>query len=340
MKANLSPRAFEELLEHSVDVITVLDASGIILYESPSIERMLGYAPEGLVGESVFDYVHPDDRQEVFETFVDTIDSPGESTGSVELRFRCKDGSWLWVESRGVNRAASEIDGFVVTSRDISERKAYEQRIERQNERLEEFASIVSHDLRNPLNVAEGRLELARADCDSDHLDDVARSHDRMRTLIDDLLTLAREGDAAGRTTPVDLRAAVEECWQYVDTRDTTLVVETDRVVEADESRLHQLLSNLLRNAIEHGGTTVIVGDLPDGFYVVDDGDGIPEADRVRVLEAGVSSDTDGTGLGLGIVAGTVADHGWDLTVTEGRAGGARFEVRGVTTGEECDASG
>ena len=90
--------------------------------------------------------------------------------------------------------------------------------LEQQNEQLEEFTSVVSHDLRNPLNVAMGRLEIAREQYDSEHLDAVARAHDRMASLIDDLLAVARQGSAATDLEMLDFEAVVRESWQTVET--------------------------------------------------------------------------------------------------------------------------
>jgi PAS domain S-box-containing protein len=207
-----------------------------------------------------------------------------------------------------------------------------ERLLERQNERLDEFASIVSHDLRNPLNVAQGRLALVYEDCESDHLDAVATAHGRMSALIDDLLTLAREGETAGDASVVDLATVVESSWQHVETPGATLVCDADRRVRASQSRLQQLLENLFRNAVEHGsaGVTVTVDDLDDGFSVADDGPGIPPEDRERVFEPGYSTDDAGTGFGLAIVSAVVAEHGWDLDVTTSADGGARFAITGV----------
>jgi PAS domain S-box-containing protein len=212
------------------------------------------------------------------------------------------------------------------------ERIEREAALERQNERLDEFASIVSHDLRNPLSVANGRLELAREGCDSDHLDAVAGAHDRMERLIDDLLTLARKGESVAEFESVDLAATANRCWENVDTAAATLVADTDAIVRGDPGRLQQLLENLIRNAVEHGGedVTVTVGTLADGFYVADDGPGIPADEREAVFEFGHSSADDGTGLGLAIVDRIAGAHGWEVSVTESAAGGARFELIGV----------
>jgi signal transduction histidine kinase len=204
--------------------------------------------------------------------------------------------------------------------------------LEERNGRLDEFASVVSHDLRNPLNVAKGRLELAREECDSEHLDAVARSHDRMAELIDDLLTLARQGRGLDDTERVDLTELALTCRQAFDA--VELAVVDDLTVEADRSRLRELVENLLRNAVEHAGPdpTVRLGALdsaddPAGFYVEDDGPGIPEDEREQVFEHGYSTDADGTGFGLAIVRAVADAHGWDVEVTDGSDGGARFEI-------------
>ena len=211
-----------------------------------------------------------------------------------------------------------------------------EQRLAQQNQRLEEFASVVSHDLRNPLSVAKGRLELAREDGDPDreHLTAAETAVDRSLALIEDLLTLAREGTPISQLEPVPLERAVEESWSNVETAAATLAVESDRVIRADQSRVKQLFENLLRNAVEHAGddVTVTVGDLADGFYLEDDGPGIAPHDRETVFDAGYSASADGTGFGLSIVRKIADAHGWDLRLVESDDGGARFEFENVET--------
>jgi signal transduction histidine kinase len=216
--------------------------------------------------------------------------------------------------------------------RDVTDRKERERELERQNERLDEFTSVVSHDLRSPLNVVEGRLELARAECDSDHLDDAAAAVERSLSLIDGLLGLAREGDRGGESETLGLASVIEDCRRTVEADDAEVSVETDRAVRGDANRLKQLFENLLRNAVEHGGenVTVTVGELEDGFFIEDDGPGIPEAERENVFEAGYSTTEDGTGFGLSIVKRIVEAHGWEIRATEGSEGGARFEITGV----------
>lgn len=213
-----------------------------------------------------------------------------------------------------------------------SELKDRELHLERQNERLEEFANVVSHDLRNPLNVASGRLELARDDCDSEHLSHVENAHERMEALIADLLTLARQGQTQPDPSIVQLADLVESCWASVQTQNATLRVETDSAIRAEESRLRQLFENLFRNGVEHGtpDVTITVGDLDDGFYIEDDGPGIPPDQRDAVFNTGHSTSEHGTGFGLSIVTQVVEAHDWEILVTDGTNGGARFEVTRV----------
>jgi signal transduction histidine kinase len=231
------------------------------------------------------------------------------------------------------------VEAAVGVARDITDHREREKELQRQNERLEEFTSVVSHDLRNPLNVADGRLELAQAECASEHLEHAAQALDRMDALIEDLLTLARDGQDSTDLQPLDLTAIVESCWANVETGDATLVTDSDRTLYADRSRLKQVVENLVRNAIEHGGpdATVTVGELDDGFYIEDDGPGIPEADREAVFKPGYSTDKTGTGFGLSIVERVVEAHSWDIHVLDGSGGGARFEITGVefTAGSE-----
>lgn len=206
------------------------------------------------------------------------------------------------------------------------------ERLRTQNDRLEAFTSIVSHDLRNPLNVADGRVELLREQYDSTHLDAIDRALARMSELIDDLLTLAREGERVREPEPVDLGGLVRTCWQNVTTADAELVENCDRTILGDNSRLQQLVENLIGNAIEHGneGVIITVGELDEGFYIEDDGPGIPQDTRDDVFEAGYSTSKEGTGFGLSIVKQVTEAHGWTIGVSEGSNGGARFELTGV----------
>lgn len=214
------------------------------------------------------------------------------------------------------------------------EAEARRTELQRQINRLDEFASMVSHDLRNPLSVAVGNLELARTDGGSERLETVAASLDRMNQIIDDVLTLAREGHAVEDTERVVLSDISATCWANVQTETAEIRVVDDLAFDADVRRIRLILENLFRNAVEHAGpsVTVRVGSHDGGFFVEDDGPGIPADIREAVFEPGHSSSAGGTGFGLSIVSQMVAAHGWEIDLVEGTAGGARFEITGVKT--------
>jgi len=217
---------------------------------------------------------------------------------------------------------------------DVTEQKRRQRELERQNEQLEEFASVVSHDLRNPLSVAASNLELGRmrSEGGEEYLTEAERAIDRMDGIIDDVLTLAREGRGIETVERTSLSSLAERAWQNVETDAATLTVVDDRELEADSDRLQRAFENLFRNAVEHGGdgVTVRVGERPDGFYVEDDGPGIPPEHRAEVFENGFTTAETGTGFGLAIVETIVAAHGWEIAVAADAADGARFEVSGV----------
>jgi len=206
--------------------------------------------------------------------------------------------------------------------------------LERKSERLEEFASILSHDLRSPLSVASGWLDLLEADATDEQLTaigNVERALDRMETLIDDLLVVSREGWTVENPRTVDGQRLVADAWAGVATDDATLDCEWSGTVRGDPDLLVQAFENLFRNAVDHAGPSVTVRVSPledaEGIYVADDGPGIPEDERDDVFEMGVSND-GGTGLGLAIVERVVSAHGWSVSAGESEHGGAQFEMR------------
>ncbi len=332
----------ERLLETSPVGITILTPDGRIERANSHAERVLG-----LTKSEILDRSYDDPDWQIVDADGEPIDSgdlpfarvveTGEPVFGYEHGIGQADGGerWLSVNAVPLRTERGEIERVVAVTIDISEQREFAMQLQEQNERLEAFASMASHDLRNPLSVAEGSLKLAREECESERLDEVAAAHERMGGLIDDLLRMAREGQTVAERKRVDLAEAVEASWNNVETAHATLVTETNAVIQADEGRMLQLFENLLRNALEHGrdDVTVTVGDLPDGFYLEDDGPGITEDRRDEIFEAGASTRLEGTGYGLTIVERVADAHGWSVAVTDGSAGGARFEFTGVGSG-------
>jgi len=304
--------------------------------------RTFGVDPEsaqrGVELDQFVAKIHEDDRDRV----EDRIEAAVAACGDYETEYRVwnADDELRWVLARG--QVASDADGdpirFSGVLVDITERKRMERQLERHNESLEEFTGVVSHDLRTPLSVIRGRVELAQDDCESEHLAQIESAAERMEQIIDDLLWLAREGQDIGSVDRVVIENVVNDAWSIVadGAAEATLQYadsdELPTAIEADADRLTQLFENLLQNARQHGDTdvTVTVGGLDGGLYVEDDGPGIPESDRETVFTTGYTTAEDGAGFGLRIVEQIVDAHGWEIGVTEGTDGGARFEITGL----------
>ena len=325
---------YRTLVETIGDPMYVLDAEGTITMVNEAAVDTWGYAREELIGMHASEVMPEEDYDRGTERIVELLEDDTKRWGTFEMRSVTADSELIVNENKIA--VLTDDDGSYVGSvgviRDITDRKRYERELEAQNERLEQFASIVSHDLRNPLNIAAGRVRLARETADNEHLEVAERSLDRMEALIDDLLTLARHGTDVTNPEPVAFDDLVDGCWETVDTGNATLLVETDRTIDADVSQLKQLLENLIRNSVEHGGAdvTITIGTFETGFYVEDDGDGLPEEKRDRIFESGYSTARDGTGFGLSIVQQVADAHGWTVRARNGSDGGARFEIDDV----------
>jgi len=219
------------------------------------------------------------------------------------------------------------------------ERQKHYAELRDQNDRLDEFAGIVAHDLRNPLAGAIGFTELAQDAVSgqvAEFLGRVRSSLDRMESMIAECLLLAKEGADVGERTETALEPLVRDAWDTVQTRNATLTVELapDTTVVADEMRLRRLFENLFRNSVEHGGPTVSVTVTGDGrgFAVADDGPGLPPEVESALVKADAEN-VKSFGLGLLVVQRVVSGHGWDLSVTSSEAG-TRFEVTDVNAAE------
>jgi signal transduction histidine kinase len=200
------------------------------------------------------------------------------------------------------------------------------------SERLEQLTNTLRHEVRNPLQALDGYLKIAREQGDAESFEKCRTAVDRMHRLFDETLTVIQGDGFATDQETIELPKICEECWAIAAESAAEIEIETQARLSADEDRLRQLLENLFRNAVEHGGSgvTVTVGDLDGGFYIEDDGPGIPQEEREAVFENGYSTRGAGTGLGLAVVNQVVAAHGWDVRVAEGTDGGARFEITGV----------
>ncbi|MFB6169907.1 MAG: PAS domain-containing sensor histidine kinase [Haloarculaceae archaeon] len=324
----MTPDFVDEVTNYA---IFAMDTDGTVTTWNAGAEQIKGYSEEEILGTHYRTFFP---EEAIDQGTPERLLVRAETEGSVTGRgWRIhKDGSRFWADFTltAVHESDGSLRGFTKVLQDLTAEREYQKLLERQNEQLEDFSGKVSHDLTNPLTVARGRLELARETSDDPDLERAAAAVDRSLEIVDELRSQSREGVDAGAVEEVSLAETAKWCWRGIETANETLVVETDQRVRAVPSRLKQILDNLLSNAVEHGGNgvTVTVGDLADGFYVSDNGSGIPEADRERVFERGYT--TSGTGLGLHIVRENVEVHGWTVEATDSEERGAEFRIHGV----------
>ncbi|WP_436347572.1 PAS domain S-box protein [Natronorubrum sp. FCH18a] len=310
---------YERLVETAGDGMYVLDEQGHFMTVNDALTEMTGYSREGLLGEHA-SIVFDRDDIEAGEAKIRSLLASETGTDTLELSLEAKTGDRIPCEVQiAVLVHDGEYLGSVGVIRDITERKRSERKLREQNERLDAFARIVSHDLRNPLSVAQGYLDLLEETGSLEHAANVRDGLDRMESIVEDVLAIARDA------------------WEYVSTADASLSVAETVGLEADRSRLLRLLENLFRNAVEHGGPGITVriglldsngetGTEPRGFFVEDDGAGLPDELRGELFDPSVSSSSDGLGIGLWVVREVATGHGWSVTAAESEAEGARFE--------------
>jgi PAS domain S-box-containing protein len=329
------------LIGDPVVEIEILDETPIVQTVNRAFVDMFGYEPEEVIGQSLHKCIVPAEATDEAAQ-IDQQTASGEyTTGVVTRQTATGPRDFLY---RGVpyERDGDEYAFGIYT--DITDRNRQKQQLQREKEQLNVFASSISHDLRAPLQTAIGRAEMLPDD--SEHKETLIASLDRIEELIGDGLELVRTGMEETETERVSVPDLTSNCWDILNTRGATLTVEGDFAIAGDRSRVQQLFENLFRNAIEHGGLSpsIRVGPLEEihvttraksesnyiGFYVEDDGPGIPSEKRDEIFAAGKTFD-DGTGYGLAIVQKIVDAHDWTITVTESTADGARFEITGVT---------
>ena len=404
---------FEQFTQPTVEV-EYENEEPIVRRVNPAFEEVFGYPAEEVVGESLDEYIVPDDHETEAERINSRVQE-GARLAAEPVTRRTADGTRAFLLQNAVYPNGS--GGFAIYM-DITDRRERERLLEERTDRLDELVSVISHDLRNPLSVVAGHLEMARDGTDSHHVERALGAAERSQNIVGDLLTLAREEDRVTDPSPVALHDIARDCWRDVTTGTAALAVEADGTVRADRSRLRQLLENLIRNAVEHSstsppshaqedagsdnasepsvahapedtvehgstsppsqaredaaehgsgehlppgeaapadpptagsaaagataatddGVTITIGALEDGFYVADDGPGIPPEEREAVFESGYSTGESGTGLGLGIVGQVAREHGWTVDLGESADGGARFEFTGVGVVDDLDA--
>ena len=375
-----SERRHRELIENASDLVTVTGVDGTIEYESPSAMRLLGYLLDDLVGHNVAEFIHPDDLPAVGAAMARGVALPG-TTQHAENRFRNAAGEWRVLDS--VGQAYEEPLGvlhIVINSRDVTDRVEAEARqrelmheltearrvAETATRAKSEFLANMSHEIRTPMNAILGLTELLLdtelAAEQRRHLTMVRDSGDVLLALLNDILDLSKieANHIELESLPIGLAGLVHATASLyaVSARERNVELLVDvgndlpRYVRGDPTRIRQVLTNLIGNAIKftHAGEVEVSAELrgvDDGrssvrFTVRDTGIGIP-ADKVETIfrefsqvDASTTRRYGGTGLGLSIARRLVQLMGGELTVESEIGKGSTFSFT-LALAEEPD---
>ena len=343
---SLTAAEYQALIAESSDVITVVDVTGTIRYQSPNSERIKGWPPKKLIGENIIDFVHPDDRDRVVDRFTSLLGAVGSIDEEIEFRFRTEDGEYIWLAVTGSAPGTSiPLDGYVTISRDITQRKRYEQRLLEQRDDLETLNEVLRHDIRNDLQLIE-----AYADMLDQHVDDEGREHlKKVQQSADNAISLT---DTAGDLANVLLRSDTDDCAKFIDLK-PALTAEFEEVRELNpeatmtitdplpdiEVAAGELLSsvfrNLLKNAIQHNDkdrpeitVSVQIAEETAVVRVADNGPGVRDELKPEIFGKGEKGlDSAGTGIGLYLVQTLVESYGGSVRVEDNDPEGAVFVV-------------
>ncbi|MGQ4556307.1 PAS domain S-box protein [Halobellus sp. GM3] len=330
-----SQRRFDAIFEDPNLLVALLDLDGTVREINRTALEYVEADRDDVVGEAFTRTPWwTDDQHDDVERWIERAAS-GDYV-EFEATHPVAGGETITVEGffRPVIDGDGAVTSIVASARNVTARREHERELKRQRDRLDEFASFISHDLQGPISVARGRLELALETGDLSHVETAVDAVERVDELRTDLADTLRSGEIVATTTPIDLEDAFDAVWTAIDPPEamSASVVEP-AAIEADPDALRRLLENLVRNSIEHGGDGVAVriGGLDDGFYYEDDGPGIAPEHRDRAFTPGFSTkgNDDGTGMGLASVRQIVHAHGWEIRIEDGETlDGARFEIR------------
>jgi two-component system cell cycle sensor histidine kinase/response regulator CckA len=346
---------YRSLIEHSLDLISILNVDGTIRYVSPSHERVLGYPSDDLVGQNVFGFVHPDDVAGVKESF-----TRQDGAASLECRFRHKDGSWRMLESFGRNLShVPGVSGLVVNSRDVTDRKRLEEQLHH-SQRLEavgRLAGGVAHDFNNLLMIITGYSQMlldgmhagdpARAE-----LEQVVKAAERATDLTRQLLAFSRR--QVVRPVILNLNLLVHDMDRMLrrvigeDIQLNASFAPDLKTVRADPGQLEQVVLNIAvnaRDAMPNGGkltletaNLLVTDELTRahpaqklGHYATlsmrDTGFGMDAGVLSRLFEPFFTTKENGTGLGLSTSYGIIKQSGGDIWVDSKPGQGTTFRI-------------
>lgn len=332
--SNIDGQTALSLLNRAPAVIAVLDENMGLKFIEVHGEAVDLDAEQVNNSNDLLEKIHPEDRESVYDDFKKSVQKPNKLVKS-EFRAKTRNGEWEWFESLTQNLIGYDnIDGIYCLIRNIEERKQREEDYIEQRDRLDRVVSVMSHDLRNLLNVASARVKMINEKYDDQNIEPLVSSLGRMEELVNDSLDLANHIDERDRNDKIDLMSVVNNVEKNIVGNKAEVICECNVSITANESRFINLIENIICNSVEHNNNDdlrIRVGCMEDGFYIEDNGSGIPESERKKIFNIGHSG-SNSTGLGLKIVHDVVDAHNWNISLKESKDGGARFEITGIDT--------
>jgi PAS domain S-box-containing protein len=345
---------FRSLIENASDVITILSADGTSLYESPSVERVLGRKPEELVGTPSFALLHPDDVEGVAETFAAIL--AGEEPGPIEFRLRHRNGSWRTVEAIGRRRLQEGEWVVVVNYRDVTDQRLLQEQLlhSQKLEAVGRLAGGIAHDFNNLLTAIGGYSQFLVAGFDEDDPRredalEIARASDRAAALTKQLLAFSSRQVLLAEVLDLgEVVAGLEKLLSRVlgESVEISTSVAPGCRVRADRGQIEQVITNLAlnaRDAMPSGGTLELAVRCADGeveLSVRDSGVGMDPETITHAFEPFFTTKDQGkgTGLGLATVYGIVTQSGGEISVVSQPGEGSTFRVVLPLSAEEAAA--
>jgi PAS domain S-box-containing protein len=327
-----SERRFRSLIERSLDLITILQPDGRVVYESPALETLLGYRPEEMVGRNAFDIVHPDDGPVVAAAMDELRGDTG--TAGVLLRCRHKNGTWRYIEGSIANMLDDPaVRGIVANGRDVTERvetqsqlRAALQAAREATDLKSRFLANMSHEIRTPMNGVVGLaallLDTTLTDEQREYVRGVQHSAELLLRIIGDILDFSKieAGKLDIEKLPYDLQSTLSSAGELFAPQCRSKGLEFHLRIDpgvparivGDAWRLRQILTNLLGNAVKFtstGSVSVTASRMGQRLWISvrDTGIGIPLEDQRKLFSSFTQADSSttrrfgGTGLGLAI---------------------------------------
>lgn len=341
---------FSAIAQLSPDIVSLIDDSGKLVFNSSAAERIHGYGPEELIGKNTFDLIHEEDQQTVADTMVKLLSQPG-SVYTVEYRYRNKDGSWAWMEAAASNQIENPfVRGLVTISREIGKRKKLENDLNQTLKERDQFMSIASHELKTPISSMLLQLQMIQRYGQSgsaeikryQDLNGLVEQVQSMQRLIEDLLSVSRirTGKLSMEMEKQNFSELVLKVIEQFKAMfqeagcELRVHVTENLFINCDKVRITQVLFNLMSNAVKYAPKTLIEIKVKQEnssavFSIHDHGHGIPDDKKDFIFglfeRASSKSYVSGLGIGLYISRNIIEGHKGTIEVQSEPGKGAEF---------------